>query len=82
VLIVADFFENGIPDMSFCHLLIISSKYVLNSVSKRGQPWYAPLLISTSFDSLELNFINILFFVYKSAIAVTNVSAIFLDFKI
>ena len=67
---------------SFCHLVIISSKYILNSVSKRRHPWHAALLISTSFDSLELHFINILFFVCMSTIAVNNVSGIFLDFKI
>jgi len=49
---------------SFCQLFIISSKYILNSVGERGQPWRTPLLISASFDSMGLNFINILFYVY------------------
>ena len=44
---------------SVCHLVIISSVYVLKSVGKRGQPWCSHLLISASFDSLELNFINL-----------------------
>ena len=48
----------------FCHLVIISSKYVLNSVGERGQTWRTPLLISTGLDGLLLNFINI-FFVCK-----------------
>jgi len=56
------FFESLISVTScFCHLVIISSKYILNSVGERGQPWYTALLISTGFDSLLLNFINILF---------------------
>lgn len=45
---------------SFCHLIIISSKYVLKSVGRRDQPWHTLLLISTSLHSLELQFINIL----------------------
>jgi hypothetical protein len=58
------FLESGIPVISsFCHLVIISSKYMLNSVGERGQPWHTPLLISATFDDLELNFIDILFFV-------------------
>jgi hypothetical protein len=66
----------------FCQLSIISSKYILKSVDERGQPWHTPLLISASFDSMELNFINILFYVFISSIAFINVSRIFLDFKI
>jgi len=42
-------------------LVIMSSKYILNSVGESGQPWRTPLLISTGFDSLLLNFINIMF---------------------
>jgi len=49
---------------TFWHLVIISFKYILNSEGERGQPWHTPLLISASFDSSELNFINILFCVY------------------
>jgi hypothetical protein len=45
----------------FFHLVIILSKYILNSAGERRQPWRTPLLISTGFDSLLLNFINILF---------------------
>jgi len=45
----------------FCHLVIMSSKYTLNSVGESGQPWRTPLLISTGFDSLLLNFINTFF---------------------
>ena len=51
------FFESLIPVMScFCHLVIISSKYilVLNSLDERGQPWRTPLLIFVGFDSLLL----------------------------
>jgi len=56
------FFESLVPVMSyFCHLVIISSKYTLNSVGKRGQPWRTPLLKSTGSDSFFLHFINILF---------------------
>jgi hypothetical protein len=59
------FLESGIPVISyFCHLVIISSKYILNSVGERGKPWRTPLLISARFDSVELNFIDILFCVY------------------
>ena len=54
---------------SVCHLVIISFVYVLKSVGKRGQPWCSHLLISASFDSLELNFINVLLCVYMSTIA-------------
>ena len=40
-------FESLIPVMSsFCHLVIISSKYTLNGVGERGQPWCTPLLMS------------------------------------
>ena len=47
------FFESLIPVKScFCHLVIISSKYILNSVGERGQTWRTPLLISTGLDSL------------------------------
>ena len=47
------------------HLLHLCPKVVkhsvLNSVGEKGQPWRTPLFISTGFDSLLLNFINILF---------------------
>ena len=47
------FFESLIPVMSWsCHLVIISSKYILNSVGERGKPWRTPLFISTSFEGL------------------------------
>jgi len=36
---------------------------MLNNVGESGQPWRTPLLISTDFESLLLNFIIILFFV-------------------
>jgi len=49
----------------FCHLVIISSKYILNILGERGQPRCTPLFISTSFDSLLLNFINIFLCVCK-----------------
>jgi hypothetical protein len=59
------FLESGISIISpFCHLVIISSKYILNSVGEREQLWRTLLLISTSFDDLELNFTDILFCVY------------------
>ena len=45
----------------FFHLVIILSKYILNSVGERVQPWHTPLLISTGFGSLLLDFINIFF---------------------
>jgi len=46
-------FKGLIPVMScFCHLVIISSKYMLSSVGESGQPWRTPLLISTDFESL------------------------------
>jgi hypothetical protein len=52
------FLESGISVIySFCRMVIISSKHILNSVGERRQPWYTPLLISASFDDLELNFI-------------------------
>jgi len=44
---------------SFYHLVIISSKYISNSPDEKEEPWRNPLLISTSFDSLELDFINV-----------------------
>ena len=56
------FFKSLIPVMScFCHSVIMSSKYILNSVGESGQPWRTPLLISAGCDSLLFNFINILF---------------------
>jgi hypothetical protein len=61
---------------SFCYLVIISSKCVLNSVGENGQPWPTSLLISASFNSFDLNFIGILF-----VFAVNNVSGIFLGFS-
>src|SRR5215475_3872070 len=58
------FFESFIPLVScFCHLVIMSSKYMLNSVGERGQPCHTPLSISTSFEVLLKNFIIILFLV-------------------
>jgi hypothetical protein len=42
---------------------------MFNSVGEGGQPWRKTLLISTSFDILELNCINILFCVYLSTVA-------------
>jgi len=66
---------------SFCLLVIISYQYILNSVGKRGQPWHTRLLILSSFDSLELNFINILFCVYVSTVVFNNVSGIFIILK-
>jgi hypothetical protein len=75
------FFGSGIPVMpSISDLVIISSKYILNSVDERGQPWRTLLFISATFEDLELNFIDILFCVYMSTIALNNVSGIFLDF--
>ena len=48
------FFESLIPVMScFSHLVIMSSKYILNSVGERGQPWRTHLLISTGFDNFD-----------------------------
>jgi len=67
---------------SFCHLVIISYQYILNSVGERGQPRHSHLLILASFDRLELYFINILFCVYVSTVAFNNVSGIFIEFKI
>ena len=64
VLTVVDCSEVKFLLSSFCHFVIISFKYILNSEGERGQPWHAPLLISASFDSFELNFMNILFCVY------------------
>jgi hypothetical protein len=50
------FFESLLLVMScFCHLVIISSKYMLNSVGESGQSWRTPLLISTGFESLLYN---------------------------
>jgi hypothetical protein len=44
--------ESRIPVISsFCHLVIILSKYILNSVGERGQPWRTPVLISSSFET-------------------------------
>jgi hypothetical protein len=44
--------ESGIPVISsFCHLVIILSKYILNSVGDRGQPWHTAVLISSSFET-------------------------------
>ena len=40
----------------FCHLVIISSKYIVRSVEDRGQPCRTPLLISANLDGLELKF--------------------------
>jgi hypothetical protein len=49
------FFGSGIPFMSsFCHLVIILSKYIVRSVDDRGQPCRTPLLISASLDGWEL----------------------------
>jgi hypothetical protein len=54
----------------------------MNGVDERGQPWLTTLLISASFDGLELHFINILFRVNVSNMTFNNASGIFLDFKI
>jgi hypothetical protein len=52
VLTVAGFFESVLPVMTcFCHLVIFLSKYILNIVGERGQPWGTPLLISAGFGS-------------------------------
>jgi len=53
---------------------------MLNSVGEGGQLWRTPLLISASFDILELNYINILFCVYMSTI--TSSEMFFFYFKI
>jgi hypothetical protein len=75
--------ESGIPVIySFCHLVIISSNYILNSVGEEGKPWRISLWISARFGGLELNFIDILFCVCMPTIAFNNVSGIFLDFRI
>jgi hypothetical protein len=67
----------------FFPLAIISSKYILNNVGKRDQPWRIPLLIIlASFDNLELNFIDSLFCMFMSTVAFNNASGIFLDFRI
>jgi hypothetical protein len=51
------FFGSGFPYMSsFCHLVLISSKYTVRNVDDRGQPYRTPLLISASFDGLKLKF--------------------------
>jgi hypothetical protein len=52
-LTVADFFERGIPFIysSFCHLVIIASKYILNSVGETGPPWRTTLLNPANLDS-------------------------------
>jgi hypothetical protein len=58
------FFKSGIPVVSsFCHLVIIFSKYILNSVGERGQPWHTCLLISASLMIWSLMLL-ILYFVY------------------
>jgi hypothetical protein len=46
-----------------------TNKHVLNNIGEREQPWRTPLLISDSPESLELNFIGILFSVSMSTIA-------------
>jgi len=48
---------------------------VLSSVGQIGQPWRTSLLISAGFNSLDLNFINILF-----VFELNNVSGIFIHF--
>jgi hypothetical protein len=45
---------------SFCHF-VVSTKYILNSIGERGQPWHTLVLISASFEDLELNFVDIYF---------------------
>jgi hypothetical protein len=61
------FLRSGIPAISsFCHLVIISSKYILNNVGEREKPWHIPLSISASSDNLEFSFIDILFCVCPS----------------
>jgi len=48
---------------------------------QEGQSWCTPLLISASFDSLELNLTSILYCMYMSTVVFNNVSGIFLDCK-
>jgi hypothetical protein len=77
------FVENEIPVISSVfHLVIISPKYIINSIGERQQHWRTPLLISDSVNDLELNFIDILFCVCMSTIAFNNLPRIFLDFRI
>jgi hypothetical protein len=51
-------------------------------VQVREHLWCTALLISVSFDNLELNFIDILFCMCVSIVAFNNVSEILLDFRI
>jgi hypothetical protein len=57
-LTVADFLKGEflLCLLSVCHLVVL-----LNNVDERGQPWRSALSVSASFDSSEVNFINILF---------------------
>jgi hypothetical protein len=60
------------PVMScFCHLVIVLSKYILNGVGERGLLQRTPLLISTGFDNLLLNFIKICFVCKYPLLALT-----------
>jgi hypothetical protein len=69
------FFESGVPVItSLYHLVIISSKHILNGVGERGKPWRTSQLISARFDDLELSFIDILFCLCMSTITFNNVS--------
>ena len=61
---------------SFCHVVTISSKYILNNVGKRGQLWHTPLLISATFDNMQLYFTTVLFRVCMFTTAFNNVSEI------
>jgi hypothetical protein len=69
------FLASGIPVISsFCHMVIILSKYKLKSVGEREQPWHTILSVLSSFDNLKLNFIDILFLECMSIIVFNNVS--------
>jgi len=65
----------------FCHLVIVSSKYILNSLGERGQPWGTALLFCTGFHILWLNFINVFFVCVNMHCFVISVSAICLELK-
>jgi len=66
---------------SFCHLVIISTNYILKNVGETGQPWHTHLLLLATFDNLELNVINISFCVSVSTIVFNNEFGRFLDLK-
>jgi len=74
------FFDSLIPFMScLCHLVIISSKYTLNSAAGRGQLWGTALLFCTGFVILWLNCINISFVCVNMHCIVITVSGICLQ---